>query len=153
MNAKTTFTHTSSQNIQTHISYTNTHTHIFTYINIAFLQIIVQVEDRGIPANVAVETAQILVFVQRNINTPQFTNTPYATTIQENFSVGTSIFQVFASDADTPGTYDEVNYEIIGDESAPVFFEVEPTTGIVRVRQDLSSASDSVYVSFNWFLR
>ena len=110
-------------------------------------------EDRGIPANVAVETAQILVFVQRNINTPQFTNTPYATTIQENFSVGTSIFQVFASDADTPGTYDEVNYEIIGDESAPVFFEVEPTTGIVRVRQDLSSASDSVYVSFNWFLR
>ncbi|XP_035826841.1 protocadherin Fat 4, partial [Aplysia californica] len=157
--------------------------------------ILIRVEDKG--ANVAAQTATVIVNVLRNLNTPQFLSVPYARTVQENFPDGTSIFRATAVDADqqvslllfikkyfpqsticvayrllyslstwcyrlslcfqkimhfsSQGTFEQVSYEIIGDEAAPVFFDIEPGTGIVRVRQSLASASDSVYVRIRAF--
>ena len=59
-----------------------------------------QIADRGVPSNVAAQTATVQVNVFRNQFTPQFVNVPYATTVQENTGVSQSIFRVTATDAD-----------------------------------------------------
>ncbi|GFN78435.1 protocadherin fat 4, partial [Plakobranchus ocellatus] len=113
--------------------------------------VLVQISDRGEPSNVAQQTATVQVNVFRNQNTPAFLNTPYATTIQENTGLGQSIFRVTANDADAAGTFEVVRYEIIGDDEAPVYFQVDPQTGVISVRSSLTTASDSVYVRVRAF--
>ena len=64
-------------------------------------QILVRAEDRGIPPNVASNTATVLVRVLRNLNTPEFRSTPYTKTVSENEPVGSNIFKALAIDGDS----------------------------------------------------
>ena len=45
------------------------------------------------------------------------------------------------------GTFERVSYEIIGDDEAPVYFQINSQTGVISVRTSLATASDSVFVS------
>ncbi|GFR89571.1 protocadherin Fat 4 [Elysia marginata] len=117
----------------------------------SFYTVLVQIADRGVPSNVAAQTATVQVNVFRNQNTPVFINTPYATTVQENTGVGQSIFRVTATDADLVGTFEQVSYEIIGDDEAPVYFQVNSQTGVISVRSSLATASDSVFIRIRAF--
>ncbi|XP_076458559.1 protocadherin Fat 1-like [Babylonia areolata] len=101
--------------------------------------------DNGFPVEKASQTATVVVDVLRNLNTPFFLNSPYAVTIPETTFVGSSIFRVSASDNDQLNTFESVQFDIIGDDAAPVYFSVEPFSGIVRVASDLSVNTDSIY--------
>ena len=45
------------------------------------------------------------------------------------------------------GTFERVSYEIIGDDAAPVYFQIDSQSGVISVRSSLATASDSVFVS------
>ena len=62
--------------------------------------VLVTCSDLGTPSNAAVNTATVLVSVQRNLNAPTFLNTPYNTTISSNTAPGTSIFNLGVVDGD-----------------------------------------------------
>ncbi|XP_070829577.1 cadherin-18-like [Chaetodon trifascialis] len=66
-----------------------------------------------------------------NDNAPTFSDGPFSATVPEMSIVGTSVFQVTASDADDPtyGNSAKIVYSII--EGQP-YFSVDPKTGIIR---------------------
>uniref|UniRef100_UPI00398EB595 cadherin-11-like isoform X1 n=1 Tax=Pristiophorus japonicus TaxID=55135 RepID=UPI00398EB595 len=76
--------------------------------------------------------SQFIVKVQDiNDNPPEFLNGPHHATVPEMCSVGTSVIQVTATDADDPsyGNSARLVYSIL--EGQP-YFSVEPQTGIIR---------------------
>ena len=66
-----------------------------------FTQLFVAAVDQGIPSRSATVDATVRITVTRNQNSPIFFNEPYAVTIRESESVGTSIYSVTVNDADT----------------------------------------------------
>ncbi|XP_062859752.1 cadherin-18 isoform X2 [Trichomycterus rosablanca] len=66
-----------------------------------------------------------------NDNAPKFPNGPFITSVPERSKVGTSIFQVTATDADDPtyGNSARVVYSIL---QGQPYFSVDPQTGIIR---------------------
>ncbi|XP_051267217.1 cadherin-18-like isoform X2 [Dicentrarchus labrax] len=66
-----------------------------------------------------------------NDNAPTFPDGPFSATVPEMSDIGTSVFQVTASDADDPtyGNSAKIVYSIL--EGQP-YFSVDPKTGIIR---------------------
>ncbi|XP_016123430.1 cadherin-18-like isoform X1 [Sinocyclocheilus grahami] len=66
-----------------------------------------------------------------NDNAPKFPNGPFVTTVPEMAEVGTSVFQVTATDADDPtyGNSARVVYSVLHGQP---YFSVDPKTGIIR---------------------
>ncbi|KAL5018737.1 hypothetical protein ScPMuIL_004459 [Solemya velum] len=73
---------------------------------------------------------------------PFFINTPYSTVMGENTVPGQSVFVVSAIDQDLQG---EIYYSVIGDNSAPSFFEVNSRTGLVSLRFAVDQDINEVY--------
>ncbi|XP_041364041.1 cadherin-23-like [Gigantopelta aegis] len=103
--------------------------------------------DSTKPARSAPQTATVQVSVIRNLNTPNFVNLPYSTHIAESLSLGASVYQATAVDIDQQNTFERVHYEIVGDDSAPVYFRINQASGQISLRRSLVGVSkNSFYV-------
>ena len=104
----------------------------------------VSLRDNGIPQRQAVNTASVVINVLRNTNPPTFINTPYDRNIDYTATIGTSIFTATATDADE-SPYNVISYELVGDGDATVFFRIDPSTGVVSLRQRISEETTTIY--------
>ncbi|KAL8207010.1 UNVERIFIED_CONTAM: Protocadherin Fat 4 [Gekko kuhli] len=112
-------------------------------------QLLVQVEDKGEPRRHGY--LQVNVTVQDiNDNPPVFSQTLYQARVPEDAPVGASVLQVAAADADE-GTNADIRYRLEGAESAGgdgaggLPFEVDPESGVIRIREALDYESRRQY--------
>lgn len=112
-------------------------------------QLLVQVEDKGEPRRHGY--LQVNVTVQDiNDNPPVFSQTLYQARVPEDAPVGASVLQVTATDADE-GTNADIRYRLEGGESAGgdgagvLPFEVDPESGVIRIREALDYESRRQY--------
>lgn len=59
-------------------------------------------------------------------------------------SPGTALLTAQATDADTQ-FFRTIRYSLVGDETALRFFQINPTSGVVSLRSDITAEQDSVY--------
>ncbi|XP_035490723.2 cadherin-18-like [Scophthalmus maximus] len=87
--------------------------------------------DRRTNRSLEAESEFIIKVQDVNDNAPTFPDGPFSATVPEMSDVGTSIFQVTASDADDPtyGNSAKIVYSIL--EGQP-YFSVDPKTGTIR---------------------
>jgi len=101
------------------------------------LQVIVN--DRGVPQRSDVAMVTIGV-TDVNDNAPAFTGSTFSFNVLENITMGTSVFQVQASDSDL-GDNGKISYSL--DRSSP--FAIDATTGIIRTTANLDRETISSY--------
>ncbi|XP_046561621.1 protocadherin Fat 4-like [Haliotis rubra] len=89
--------------------------------------------DKGFPPRFATTSASIVIEVLRNNFAPRFLNLPSQISIPVTVSAGVNIYVVSAVDADTQAPFNNVNYTLIGDDPAPLFFRVIRDTGQIRL--------------------
>ncbi|OXB84779.1 UNVERIFIED_CONTAM: hypothetical protein H355_015901 [Colinus virginianus] len=104
-------------------------------------QLLVQVEDKGEPRRRGY--LQVNVTVQDiNDNPPVFSQTLYQARVPEDAPVGASVLQVAAADADE-GTNADIRYRLEGGDGgggegvSSLPFEVDPESGVIRIRERL----------------
>ncbi|XP_042668130.1 protocadherin Fat 4 [Centrocercus urophasianus] len=104
-------------------------------------QLLVQVEDKGEPRRRGY--LQVNVTVQDiNDNPPIFSQTLYQARVPEDAPVGASVLQVAAADADE-GTNADIRYRLEGGDggggegASSLPFEVDPESGVIRIREHL----------------
>uniref|UniRef100_A0A8C9F9H4 FAT atypical cadherin 4 n=1 Tax=Pavo cristatus TaxID=9049 RepID=A0A8C9F9H4_PAVCR len=104
-------------------------------------QLLVQVEDKGEPRRRGY--LQVNVTVQDiNDNPPVFSQTLYQARVPEDAPVGASVLQVAAADADE-GTNADIRYRLEGGDggggegASSLPFEVDPESGVIRIRERL----------------
>ncbi|TMS09615.1 Cadherin-18, partial [Larimichthys crocea] len=87
--------------------------------------------DRWTNRSLEAESEFIIKVQDVNDNAPTFPDGPFSATVPEMSDVGTSVFQVTASDADDPtyGNSAKIVYSIL--EGQP-YFSVDPKTGVIR---------------------
>uniref|UniRef100_UPI0037E73B85 cadherin-18-like n=1 Tax=Semicossyphus pulcher TaxID=241346 RepID=UPI0037E73B85 len=87
--------------------------------------------DRWTNRSLEAESEFIIKVQDVNDNAPTFLDGPFSASVPEMSDVGTSVFQVTASDADDPtyGNSAKIVYSIL--EGQP-YFSVDPKTGIIR---------------------
>ncbi|XP_060602144.1 cadherin-23-like isoform X2 [Ruditapes philippinarum] len=103
--------------------------------------ILIEVSDGGTPSLTVTATVNVAV-TNVNDNSPVFTGTPYSTNLAENEVVGTTVFQVAASDADTS---DSISFSL--NPTMPNF-DIDPNTGevILKANVDYESGSNTYEV-------
>ncbi|CAM4658808.1 unnamed protein product [Lepidochelys kempii] len=104
-------------------------------------RLLVQVEDKGEPRRHGY--LQVNVTVQDiNDNPPIFSQALYQARVPEDAPVGASVLQVAAADADE-GTNADIHYRLEGTEggggegAGGIPFEVDPESGVIRIREPL----------------
>ena len=101
--------------------------------------------DSGVPMRSASVVVDIILD-DVNDNQPTFTSDS-SFEVSEDTSIGTSVFRVTASDADS-GTNQEVYFEVQTEDS---FFSIDRNTGVVRIARQLdfdnSSLPNPIFVS------
>ena len=103
--------------------------------------------DLGFPTLMG--TSTLTVNILRNQNPPEFIDEPYSVTIDRNQAVGSNIYRVTAVDIDVQAPFGTLEYDIIGDDSASVFFRIDSVTGSIFMRDTISNdATDTYYVSY-----
>ena len=108
--------------------------------------------DLGFPTLTGASTLTINIL--RNQNPPEFINEPYSVAIDRNQAVGSNIFRVSAIDIDIQAPFGTIEYDIIGDDSASVFFRIDSVTGAIFMRDTISNdPTDTYYVSYLPMLR
>lgn len=112
-------------------------------------QLLVEVEDKGEPRRRGY--LQVNVTVQDiNDNPPLFSQTLYQARVPEDAPVGASVLQVTAADADE-GTNADIRYRLEatetsgGDGAGLLPFEVDPESGVIRIREPLDYESRRQY--------
>ncbi|XP_028272859.1 protocadherin Fat 2 [Parambassis ranga] len=80
------------------------------------------------------ETHIVVEIIDENDNNPQFTQTSYEATLDENTPVGSSVLKVSASDKDK-GKNGFVTYAIAN--SGPLPFTIDPFTGVISTSEHL----------------
>ncbi|RUS85645.1 hypothetical protein EGW08_006591, partial [Elysia chlorotica] len=109
---------------------------------------IVRVQDRGSPVRSAARLSYVTITVLRNRFAPVFVDESCDRDLRQDLGVGTSVTRVQASDEDGAGSqFGVVTYDIIGDDSAPVYFTVNPNTGVVSIATTLASENVDTYQS------
>ncbi|XP_030629123.1 cadherin-18 [Chanos chanos] len=90
-----------------------------------------QAIDRNTNKPLEPESEFIIKVQDINDNAPKFPDGPFVTSVPEMSEVGTSVFQVTATDADDPtyGNSARVVYSILHGQP---YFSVDPKTGIIR---------------------
>lgn len=145
------------------------------------VQIRISLSDQGQPPRSASNQAVVNVTIIRNQQAPIFFSSEYRVTIQETASIGTSVQTVSASDADTnvslwfwktnlwlswdeelecvhfsvfyfQSQFNQISYNIIGDDTAPNFFQISSSTSsgtgfsaLITVRASLQSEPTDFY--------
>lgn len=85
-------------------------------------------KDKGVPRKEAY--VKVTVNVQRNPNPPIFRGTPYRVSVNENEPPGHSVITVTAVDDDN----DPVIYAIKDEPPASLYFDINPTTGLITTK-------------------
>ncbi|CAM4711718.1 unnamed protein product [Leuciscus chuanchicus] len=90
-----------------------------------------QAIDRNNNKPLEPESEFIIKVQDINDNAPKFTDGPFVTSVPEMSEIGTSVFQVTATDADDPtyGNSARVVYSVLHGQP---YFSVDPKTGIIR---------------------
>ncbi|KAJ8012034.1 hypothetical protein DPEC_G00064500 [Dallia pectoralis] len=90
-----------------------------------------QAIDRHTNRSLEPESEFIIKVQDVNDNAPTFPDGPFAATVPEMAEVGTSVFQLTATDADDPtyGNSAKIVYSIL---QGQPYFSVDPKTGIIR---------------------
>ncbi|KAA0724941.1 Cadherin-18 Precursor [Triplophysa tibetana] len=90
-----------------------------------------QAIDRNTNKPLEPESEFIIKVQDINDNAPKFTDGPFVTSVPEMSEIGTSVFQVTATDADDPtyGNSARVVYSVLHGQP---YFSVDPKTGIIR---------------------
>ncbi|XP_030369787.1 cadherin-99C [Scaptodrosophila lebanonensis] len=92
------------------------------------------------------DTIRLVVEVEdRNDVRPVFISMPEPITISDDQAIGAIIATVPAVDADGTSPGNVVRYELVGRGKALKYFQVDPDTGIVRIRDDLRKQTDTEY--------
>nr|XP_043067788.1 cadherin-99C isoform X1 [Drosophila bipectinata] len=92
------------------------------------------------------DTVQLVVDVEdRNDLPPRFITVPDPVTVNDDQSIGTIIATLPAIDGDGTSPGNVVRYEIVGRGKAPKYFQVDPDTGAVRIRDELRKEEDTEY--------
>ena len=104
--------------------------------------------DGGNPTRVAYEV--VTITVDRNSFEPSWVNpsAPFYTSftqVLETLDFSTVLFSVSARDLDASAPYNEVTYDLIGNGTATTFFDVNPTSGDIRLRSSLLQDSVTRY--------
>lgn len=85
------------------------------------------------------DTADVTISVTRNERAPIFSLPSYSQTIPDTFSLGQSILDVRATDADG----DVVKYEITGGSRALEYYYINPDTGSISLKKPLTEGSQN----------
>ncbi len=108
------------------------------------MQLTVRATDLGSPFRQSTQVATVRITVLRNNNCPQFTNLPSDITIPRSGNFN-NIYNITGMDADPAGPFSTLTYDIIGDDSAPVYFRIDSVSGAVHAMANLASDTASVY--------
>ncbi|XP_002037260.2 cadherin-99C [Drosophila sechellia] len=92
------------------------------------------------------DTILLVVDVEdRNDLPPRFITVPDPVTVNDDQGIGTIIATLPAIDGDGTSPGNVVRYEIVGRGKAPKYFQVDPDTGAVRIRDELRKEEDTEY--------
>lgn len=98
------------------------------------------------PTNEKGATTRVIVNVEdRNDIPPVFTSIPRPITLDDEVSIGTTVTSLVATDSDGTAPGNKVRYELIGRGKATRYFQIDPDTGVIIVRDDLRKETDSEY--------
>ena len=97
----------------------------------------------GEPQNSAGPEDVTIIVIRNNYN-PQFTQS-FSEAISQNTPPGTSVVTVTTTDDDQVSPFNEVKYSIIGDDSAPGYFSIHETTGVITVTNNLENDGTRLY--------
>jgi protocadherin Fat 4 len=100
-------------------------------------------KDGGTPPNTA--TATVRIDVDRNLNSPKFTNDNYKVDVPETLPAGSTVFAVTATDKDTSEPNNVVEYSIAGDDKSPEYFYIHPTNGDITLLQAVRETNTQTY--------
>ncbi|XP_036359005.1 uncharacterized protein LOC115211772 [Octopus sinensis] len=104
----------------------------------------VTVADKGNPPKVNLQKAYITINVIQNENSPYFVNEPYKKTLGKVISVNQLIYTVTARDNDKDTPLNQITYSIVGDDSAPLYFKIDPTTGQITLK-NIPSGTENIF--------
>ncbi|XP_070184029.1 cadherin EGF LAG seven-pass G-type receptor 2-like [Littorina saxatilis] len=106
-------------------------------------------KDRGRTSLTSVPST-VQIDITRNQNPPQFTQSQYTAFINETAAVGDIVIRISAIDLDTETPFNTLNYAILGDDQATVYFnftQVDNNNIDITVRQSvLNSDQDQYFV-------
>lgn len=133
--------------------------------NVRSYNILIHARDQGSPPRTGSTTLRVTL-TDSNNKDPFFSQQVYIGTIQETVSIGTSVLQVQASDTDSTKSlqYSIERLSIIakstdGTQIASYYpydfreaFEIEPTSGVIKVKSNLSRDS-AAEIDFNVIVR
>ena len=92
------------------------------------------------------DTLLIKVLVEdRNDVPPVFTSIPEPVTIKDDQPIGALVASMPATDGDGSAPGNVIRYEMVGRGKALKYFQVDPDTGEVRLRDELSKEEDTEY--------
>ncbi|KAH3873303.1 hypothetical protein DPMN_036535 [Dreissena polymorpha] len=100
--------------------------------------------DLGTPSRSA-QDATVFISVVRNQFSPDFINDPYSVTIEQNRLIGSLVLRVSATDADTVSPFRDVTMRLIGDDKGLDYFNFDPASGNITVRNDLTQDTSTFY--------
>lgn len=105
--------------------------------------IIGTVENEGVGSGA---TTKVIIDVEdRNDIPPVFTSVPRPITLDDEASIGSTVTNLIATDSDGTAPGNKVRYELIGRGKSSKYFQIDPDTGVLRVRDDLRKDTDSEY--------
>ncbi|KAJ8894246.1 hypothetical protein PR048_006858 [Dryococelus australis] len=91
-------------------------------------------------------TTRVIVNVQdRNDIPPVFTMVPQPIQLDDDAPIGTTVITLVATDSDGTAPNNKVRYELIPRGKSNQFFQIDPDTGAVQVRDDLRKDTSSEY--------
>jgi len=70
---------------------------------------------------------------------------PSPVTLEDETPIGTLVATLTATDSDGTAPNNKVRYQLIGRRKASQFFQVDPDSGVLRVRDDLRKETDTEY--------
>lgn len=89
---------------------------------------------------------KVIISVEdRNDIPPVFVSVPEPVTVNDDQPIGTIIGSMPAIDGDGTSPGNIVRYEIVGRGKALKYFQVDPDTGIIRIRDELRKEDDTEY--------
>ncbi|KAI0235644.1 Cadherin-99C [Lamellibrachia satsuma] len=106
----------------------------------------ISAKDKGLPTpRLATNRATVKIKVIRNKNAPIFFHDSYSASLAQNKPVGTAVKKVEAKDGDTARDFKTITYKIIGDDTAPTYFAVNPESGQITIKATLESDIVELY--------
>lgn len=90
-------------------------------------------------------TRVIINVLDRNDIPPVFTAVPRPVTLNDDVPIGTTVTSLIATDSDGTSPGNKVRYELVGRGKAQKYFQIDPDTGVIEVRDDLRKETTTEY--------